>query len=138
MRTINESINGIPERIEKWLRIALVKRAFSGQPDNVLRPIRNIIKENKKGFPFDTIVNHFKGTNKSFTFAEEDIENLLFSKYGRAHTFSVLALLYPTLDYRHRFHIDHVFPRSFSQNPSLEKEEYPNLKENSTLTTMIF
>ena len=32
--------------ILQWLTLSLIKRAFSGQPDNVLRPIRKIIKEN--------------------------------------------------------------------------------------------
>ena len=113
------------EKIEKWLRIALIKRTFSGQPDNVLRPIRTIIRENHKEFPFKAVLDKFRGTPKSFTFVEEDIESLLFSSYGRAHTFSVLSLLYPTLDYKNRFHIDHIFPKSLFRRSELQKRGIP-------------
>lgn len=122
-----QSINFREDRrkIEKWLRIALIKRTFSGQPDNVLRPIRKIIRENHKEFPFKAILDNFRGTTKSFTFVEEDIESLLFSSYVRAHTFSVLSLLYPTLDYKNRFHIDHIFPKSLFRRSELQKRGIP-------------
>jgi len=100
-------------RIKKWLAMSLIKRVFSGQPDNVLRPIRAIMQDKMQGFPIDAIIEKFKGTTKAVTFSNDDIENLFYSKYGQGHTFSVLALLYPTLDYRNRFHQDHMFPRSW-------------------------
>jgi uncharacterized protein with ParB-like and HNH nuclease domain len=109
------------ERIRKWFTISLIKRAFSGQPDNVLRPIRSIIKQTSDVFPFKEIVDKFKGTNKSIIFTDDDIENLLYSKYGQGHTFSILALLYPTLDFKNRFHQDHIFPRSFFKISKLRK-----------------
>ncbi len=108
------------EKIRKWFAISLLKRVFSGQPDNVLRPIRGIIK-NKTSFPFDQIIEKFKGTNKSILFPEDDIENLLSLKYGRAYTFSVLALLYPNLDFRNKFHQDHIFPKSYFTYKKLNK-----------------
>jgi len=116
------------EKIGKWLRFSLIKRSFSGQPDNVLRPLRKIISENQKRFPFAKITDHFKGTNKSLTFAEEDIESLLYYKYGEPHTFSVLSLLYPTLDFRNRFHQDHIFPRSFFKKSEMRKKGVPEDK----------
>lgn len=33
--------------IKKWLVLSLMKKAFSGQPDNVLLPIRDIIEESE-------------------------------------------------------------------------------------------
>ncbi len=106
--------------IKKWLATSLIKRAFSGQPDNVLRPIRNIMQKENKKFPFEDIIDKFKGTNKSLTFTEEDVETLLYSKYGKGHTFSILSLLYPTLDLRNRFHQDHMFPRSWFKKSKLK------------------
>jgi len=108
------SINNLSdkEKIRKWLILTLVKRVFSGQPDNVLRPIRKIIKNENTEFPFDKIVEKFKGSNKTLLFSEEDIDNLTFYKYGQGFTFSVLSLLYPQLDYNNQFHIDHIFPKS--------------------------
>jgi uncharacterized protein with ParB-like and HNH nuclease domain len=109
------------EKIRKWLILTLVKRAFSGQPDNVLRPIRKIIKENNTIFPLDKIVEKFKGTNKSLLFSDEDVENLTYYKYGQGFTFSVLSLLYPHLDYNNQFHIDHIFPKSLFTRTKLRK-----------------
>lgn len=99
--------------IKKWLLFCLLKRAFSGQPDNVLRPIRNILKKSQNSFPHDKIVDKFKGTNKTLVFSKEDIENLTFYKYGQTFTFSVMCLLYPSFDLKNIFHIDHIYPRSF-------------------------
>ncbi len=109
------------ERIRKWLILSLVKRAFSGQPDNVLRPIRKIILENHESFPTELIIDKFKGTTKSLLFSTEDIENLLHYKYGQGFTFSILSLLYPQLDYNNQFHIDHIFPKSLFTKAKLRK-----------------
>lgn len=44
------------KRIQKWLIASLLKRAFSGQPDGVLRPVRQIINKNFNSFPIDEII----------------------------------------------------------------------------------
>ncbi|HCY77695.1 MAG TPA: hypothetical protein DHV28_17425 [Ignavibacteriales bacterium] len=110
-------------KIKKWLVLSLIKRAFSGTPDNVLRPIRKILQENNINFPIEKIVDNFKGTNKSLIFSEEDIDNLLYYKYEQGFTFSVLSILYPSLDYRNLFHIDHIFPKSKFTKSKLRKLE---------------
>ncbi len=53
-----------------------MKRACSGQPDNVLRPIRKIIKDNDSIFPLNKIIKNFQGTPKSLLFSDENIQNL--------------------------------------------------------------
>ena len=107
--------------IKHWLVLSLIKRAFSGTPDNILRPIRKIIDENGEKFPLQSIVNHFKGTNRTLVFSEEDIDNLMKNKYGKNFTFSILTLLYPHLDYKYNFHIDHIFPKSLFSESKLRK-----------------
>lgn len=97
--------------IRRWLTRSLIKRAFSGQPDTVLRPVRDIIKTKSSSFPFKAIVEEFRGQPKSIEFTEADLDNLLLSEYGDELTFSVLSLLYPTFDYRNKFHEDHIFPK---------------------------
>jgi hypothetical protein len=100
------------KRIQYWLTSALLKRVFGGQPDNVLRPIREVLKGVSEEFPLTGIRKKFKGTTRSLTFTKEDIESLIESRYGQGYAFSVLALLYPTLDFRNTFHVDHIHPRS--------------------------
>lgn len=116
-------------KIKKWLAMSLIKRVFSGQPDNVLRPMRTILQENGQKFPLATIIDKFKGTTKAMTFTEDDIENLFYSRYGQGHAFSVMALLYPTLDFRNRFHQDHIFPRSWFKRRTLNAKKIPQDKQ---------
>jgi len=73
-------------------------------------------------FPIDKIIDRFKGTEKSITFSDDDIENLFFYKYGQPYTFSALSVLYPTLDYRNKFHIDHIFLKSLFKKNAFEKK----------------
>lgn len=110
------------ETIRKWLIVSLLKRTFSGQPDNVLRPIRNIISTNYSSYPLDNIVQTLKSGTKSIAFNDDEIKNLLYYQYGQKYTFSVLALLYPTLDFKNKFHQDHIFPKSFFTNKELTEK----------------
>ena len=110
-------------KIKKWLIRALLKKTFSGQPDNVIRPIREISKNNgNSDFPINEIIDKFKGTNKSIQFTEDDIdEYLLKLKYGARETLSTLMLLYPSLDFSNRFHEDHMYPKSKFKKSYLRK-----------------
>lgn len=98
--------------LKKWLILSLLKRVFGGQPDNVLRIIRKTIQDKPGNFPLNGIIDQFKGTNKTLLFTDEDIQNLTWSKYGQSNTFAVLSLMYPSLDFRNKFHVDHIFPKS--------------------------
>jgi uncharacterized protein with ParB-like and HNH nuclease domain len=108
-------------RIQKWLILSLVKRAFGGKADNVLIPNREVIAGSNANFPLDAIRAKFKGSTKALDFTADEIENLLESRYGQAYTFSLLALLYPTLDFRNHFHVDHIHPRSCFTKTRLQK-----------------
>jgi len=109
------------KKIFKFIISVLLKRTFSGQPDNVLRPLRDIIKSNHDKFPLDDIIQKLRRTSKAIIFTEDEIDNLFFYQYGQSYTFSCLALLYPSLDFRNRFHQDHIFPKSLFTKKNLEK-----------------
>ena len=111
------------EVIFKWLVIALLKRTFGGQPDNVLRPIREVIRDSKtERFPFIEILDRLKGSTKTMSFDDDEIDNLLYYKYGQSYTYSVLAFIYPTLDFRNKFHQDHIFPKKLFTRKRLLKK----------------
>jgi uncharacterized protein with ParB-like and HNH nuclease domain len=126
--------------IRKWIAVALLKRVFGGQPDNVLTRIRTIIQESTtEVFPAEEIVNDYKNhPSKSFTFDEDSIKSLMdSSKYGKKYTFSLLQFLYPTFDFRNKFHIDHIHPKSLTdkrvlkkKNISLDSSVYAYFKSN--------
>mgnify|MGYP000420527676 FL=1 len=76
------------KKIKKWLTMSLIKRAFGGQADSILRPLREVIKANRNNeFPLDEIINRLRGTSKTIVFTDDDIETLLELQYGRADTF---------------------------------------------------
>ncbi len=113
------------DKMHRWLMIALLKRTLSGQSDSVLRKIRRTIAKHPDGFPIEAIFDSLRPTSKSMTFDEAQIEALLGYQYGQRYTFSVLALLYPWLNFEHRFHIDHIFPRSMFREKELERRGIP-------------
>ncbi|MGB7219930.1 MAG: DUF262 domain-containing protein [Vicinamibacterales bacterium] len=113
---------GDRRQIHQWLIAALLKRVFGGQPDNVLRPMREVLHGRADEFPLDAIRDKFRGTTKSLAFTADDVELLLESRYGEPYTFSCLALLYPTLDFRNLFHVDHIHAKSLFRKQTLLKK----------------
>jgi hypothetical protein len=110
------------KKVMKFLVISLLKRNFSGQPDNLLRPLREVLQSTQqKCFPLDEIIDKQRGTTKNYTFADEEIENLFGYYWGQSYTFSVLAILYPSLNFTHKFHIDHIFPKALMTESKLRK-----------------
>lgn len=113
------------KKIAKWLVIALLKGTFGGQPDNVLKPIRDEINKAKNGFPFNEIVDKLKATNKAMSFNGDEIENLFDYQYKQARLFPVLAFIYPYLDFNNKFHQDHIFPKYQFNEKSLISMKIP-------------
>jgi uncharacterized protein with ParB-like and HNH nuclease domain len=109
------------KKIFKWLVMVLLKRTFGGQPDNVLRPIRDVINASDNSFPFDEIILKLKGGTKAISFDDDEIDNLLYYQYSQAYTYSVLAFIYPSLDFRNKFHQDHIFPKKLFTEKKLKK-----------------
>lgn len=106
--------------IKEWLNIALVKRIFGGQADNILTSIRGVfteditnyfIKDDIILFPKNLIIEKLKGTTKDMSMDEDYIENILLTQKDDGLAFSILSLLYPNLDYKNgNFHKDHLHP----------------------------
>jgi len=120
--------------IKQWFVSAMLKRVFSSQPDGVLRPVREII--NKQGsavFPFEQIVDRFKGTNRTHEFTNADIETLLWKKYGQGDTLVVMSILYPWADMHNLFHVDHIFPKSEFTPKKLRRRGIPQENQSGFL-----
>lgn len=122
--------------IKKWLNLALITRVFGGQADNILTIIRNVftdnittapLNSNISEFPASNIVTRLKGTTKDMTMIDEYIENLLLTQKDDNLAFSILALLYPNLDYRNGdFHKDHLHPISKFKSNTLAHHQIPS------------
>lgn len=117
------------KNIKLWFVSALLKRVFSFNPDGVLKPVRDIIKrQSTNGFPVDAIFAQFKGTNRALQFTDDDINNLLCSKYGHGDTLVILSILYPWADLKHNFNVDHMFPKSEFTAKKLKTKGVPDSK----------
>ena len=100
------------EAIRSWLLRSLLKRGIWGSGlDTLLTALRKIIDTHGSGaFPLAQLEEAMRRQGKGLTFEEEELEDLVESK---TRTFTLLALLYPSLNLRdNRFHIDHIFPKS--------------------------
>jgi len=118
----NSSFNEDRKLIKEWLIKSTLKGIFSGR--DISANVREVILKSKSNnFPLDEIKEELKKIpGKSINFSEDEIDNLLWSEYGANTTFSILQLLYPTLDYKNNFHIDHIYPRAKFNEKYLKKQ----------------
>ena len=119
------------ENMLYWLRIALLKRTFSGTPDSVLRPIRKAMQsalQKEKSFPLSAVFDELKTTARTMKFDAAELDGLMSYRYGQIYTFSILALLYPWLKYDQLFNIDHVFPRGMFNTKELRRRGIPKAR----------
>ncbi len=100
--------------VKQWLIRSLIKPGIWGSAlDVLLTALRDVIRSNKTGkFPADDMEREMRARGKSLTFTGEEIEDLADRKYGSRDLFGLLTLLFPFIDTRNQFHIDHVFPRA--------------------------
>ena len=102
------------KEIQKWVRRALLKRGtFGAGLDTTLRAARTTIREKcAERFSYPEMESAFARIGRPLRFEEEELDDLLDRKFGSGAAFSVLALLYPNVDFANRFHVDHIFPRA--------------------------
>lgn len=119
--------------IKQWLIRMLVRRVFGASTDSVLTQTRkaftsDISKCKIEGelsvFPANEISKKIKDLDK----VDDDfLDQLLDLQKDDKYTFSILALLYPNLDYKNNnFHMDHLHPEDRYDELSDEiKTKYP-------------
>lgn len=109
------------EIIKKWLHVVSLKRIFgAGGADGTLSQIRRAFTEdviNKPKIKPEILQFPVEEINKALradtSVGEEFVEALLATQKDDRYAFSILALLYPHLDYRNNdFHKDHLHPIS--------------------------
>jgi hypothetical protein len=98
--------------VRQWLLRSLLRGAFGAQGDTVLTNMRSVIKSEHSIFPSHALADKLQQMNRPIRFTEEDIDDLLAVDYGQKQAFLVLSMLYPWIDYRNAFHLDHIHPQS--------------------------
>lgn len=113
------------EAIRGWLIRSLLKASgiWGSGLDTLLTALRETIKvQGTKAFPAAELRQTMIQRGKSLTFESAEIEDLLQMRYGDKRLFALLSLLFPFVDLRNQFHIDHVFPLSRFSQAQLRKE----------------
>tara|TARA_R110000851_G_scaffold42017_4_gene104845 strand:- start:1245 stop:2993 length:1749 start_codon:yes stop_codon:yes gene_type:complete len=123
--------------IQRWLLHSLLKASgiWGSGLDTLLTALREKIETHyEDGFPSTELRAVMADRGKSLTFSDEEIEKLVYLRYGDKRTFALLATLFPFVDLRNQFHVDHVFPISRFTMAKLRKlgfgdEEASELQE---------
>lgn len=116
------------EAIRQWLVRSLLKASgiWGSGLDTLLTALRDVIRESPANmFPTESLRTVMEARGKSLTFAPAEIEELLCIQYGDKRLFALLSLLFPFVDLRNQFHIDHVFPISRFTSVRLKRAGIP-------------
>lgn len=110
-------------RVRRWVVRTLIKPGIWGSGlDTLLRELRRVIAaEGAPGFPTEAVEAAMAARGKALAFTPEEIADLVDTRYGDKRVFPLLALLYPHVDTRNLFHVDHVFPRALFKRSALEQ-----------------
>ena len=108
--------------IREWLIRSLLKSGVWGSGlDTLLTALRQVIRENgSDAFPVGSIYKEMERRGRSLVFEGEELEDLADMQYGNRLTFALLSLLFPFVELRNHFHVDHVFPKKRLSVPSLK------------------
>jgi uncharacterized protein with ParB-like and HNH nuclease domain len=122
--TIISSVGLRNERdiIRRWLHTMLLKSVFGSSADTILAAIRKAfvgedfrepyVMSGIESFPSGAIATILRKQGKDPQVTDEFIESLLLTQYEDRQAFTILALLAPGLDYKNKFHKDHLHPAS--------------------------
>ena len=116
------------ETIRQWLIRSLLKASgiWGSGLDTLLTALRDAIKMSGEGaFPKQAIMEVMRARAKSLRFDPAEIEDMLDMEYGDKRIFPLLSLLFPFVDLRNQFHIDHVFPISRFSKVKLRQAGIP-------------
>jgi hypothetical protein len=133
------------QTVKHWLIRSLIKSGIWGSAlDVLLTALREVSRDDATSrFPDEALERAMRVRGKTLTFTDEEIQELADMKYGSRDLFGLLTLLFPFVDTRNQFHIDHVFPRAifharklkelgFSEDDTTHlqdiKERLPNLQ----------
>ena len=100
--------------VRKWLIASFLKPSgiWGSGLDTLLTAVRQAIRQCHGGFPTHEIEEIMRLRGKPLVFDDDEIDDLTEIRFGDKRTFSLLSLLFPHLDLRQHFHVDHVFPKS--------------------------
>ena len=122
-------------RIKKWFIRSLLRGGLRN--DTPLRQMRETIRECSADghFPLKELIEVSKKNGYALVFTEDEVNNMLDKQY-RDKPMDVMSILYPWVDMKNHFHIDHMYPQSkmssskYLKERGLSDEEIKFAKEN--------
>ena len=113
--------------IRGWLVRSLLKSGvWSSGQDALLTALRRVVRDNDQGFfPVAHIREEMARRGKSLVFQDEEVEELADMQYRDPLAFALLSLIFPFVDLRARFHIDHIFPYALLTKRRLDEAGVP-------------
>ena len=112
--------------IRGWLTRSLLKASgiWGSGLDTLLTALRETMRhENIDLFPVEDMRRVMAQRGRNLNFEQEEIEELADMKFSDRRIFTLLALLFPFVDLRNQFHVDHIFPYGrFTENRLRSKE----------------
>lgn len=113
------------EALRSWVLRSLIVRGIWGSGlDTLLRDLREVIKkQGASAFPVVEIERAMSLRGKPLAVTDALVDDILNLSYGKARTFAVLAVLFPHVDTRHQFHVDHVFPAALLDRKVLRRQK---------------
>ena len=118
------------KRIRRWLIRSLLKSGVWGSGlDTLLTDLRRAIAQGSTdAFPVESIREAMARRGRQLDFNDEEIEDLADMRYGDRLTFALLSLLFPFVDLRNQFHLDHIFPAAEFTDRRLKQADVPDEK----------
>lgn len=113
--------------IQSWLVRSIIKASgiWGSGLDTLLTALREVIQASDlSAFPVEQLRRVMSQRGKSLTFEPAEIEDLLHMEYGDKRTFPLLSLLFPFVDLRNLFHVDHIYPISRFAPARLQKQGF--------------
>lgn len=114
--------------IRTWVTRSLIKPGVWGSGlDQLLVALRHAIAEHGTDrFPVAELEKALAQRGKSLTFTEDEIRDLATMSFSDRRVFSLLSLLYPGMNFKNVFHIDHVFPAALFSKKNLRNAGVPD------------
>ena len=116
------------QAIREWMNRGLLKASgiWGSGLDTLLMALRDVIKsDHGAGFPIQKIQRTMAQRGRNLSFESEEMEQLVDMQFGDRRTFALLSLVFPFVDLRNEFHVDHIFPAAHFTRPRLKKARVP-------------
>ena len=118
------------EQMRRWITRSLLKSGIWGSGlDGLLLALKPSCKTRRtSSFPVTELETAMATRGKSLAFVDEEIRNLSTMSFSDKRLFSFLSMLYPGMDFKNTFHIDHVFPANAFSKAKLRKRAFPKAR----------